>query len=218
MSRCWGAVAAGASAPARPAPLGATAPNAARAWALACAFAAGAGLTPAVSAPAPPPRVNQCLSCHGADGRSPRPLIPHLASQPRVFLENTMIMIREGLRPVPAKRGLLDGVGDAEVSALAEYFSRQAAPSGPAVRDEAAFQRGQVLAAQGLCGTCHLPNYAGQQQMPRLAGQREEYLSHSMKRFRDNQAEGRDTMMNGVLRGLSDAAVADLAHYFSQLR
>lgn len=186
-------------------------------WALAWVLAAGAGLALPVSA-APPPRLNQCLSCHGADGRSPQPMIPHLASQPRVFLENTLIMIREGLRPVPAKRGLLDGVGDSEVSALAEYFSRQSAPPGPGTRDEAAFLRGQALASQGLCGTCHLPNYAGQQQMPRLAGQREEYLSHSMKRFRDNQAEGRDTMMNGVLRGLSDAAVADLAHYFSQLR
>jgi|GEM_PF-356969 len=209
MSPSAGAVADRARAAGRAAPFSAAA--------LAWVFALWASLVLPVSA-APPPRLNQCLSCHGADGRSPQPMIPHLASQPRVFLENTLIMIREGLRPVPAKRGLLDGAGDAEVSALADYFSRQPAPMGPAMRDEAAFQRGQALAAQGLCGTCHLPNYAGQQQMPRLAGQREDYLSHSMKRFRDNQAEGRDTMMNGVLRGFSDAAVADLAHYFSLLR
>jgi cytochrome c553 len=209
MSPSAGAAALGDRAPGR------AAFRSARALGWVVALAAGLALP--VSA-APPPRLNQCLSCHGADGRSPQPMVPHLASQPRVFLENTLIMIREGLRPVAAKRGLLDGVGDAEVSALADYFSRQAAPPGAAARDEAAFRRGQALASQGLCGTCHLPNYAGQQQMPRLAGQREEYLSHSMKRFRDNQAEGRDTMMNGVLRGLSDAAVADLAHYFSQLR
>jgi cytochrome c553 len=189
---------------------------AALAWAWGCAL--GGGLVPAAAGASPPPRLNQCLSCHGVEGRSPLPMIPHLASQPRVFLENTLIMIREGLRPVPAKLGLLDGVGDAEVSALAEYFSRQPAAPGASPRNEAAFQRGQALAQQALCGTCHLPNYSGQQQMPRLAGQREEYLSHSMKRFRDNQAEGRDTMMNGVLRGFSDSAVADLAHYFSQLR
>ncbi|MFM8511259.1 MAG: c-type cytochrome, partial [Betaproteobacteria bacterium] len=76
------------------------------AWASAWVLAAGAGLALPVSA-APPPRLNQCLSCHGADGRSPQPMVPHLASQPRVFLENTLIMIREGLRPVAAKRGLL---------------------------------------------------------------------------------------------------------------
>lgn len=164
------------------------------------------------------PRLGLCLSCHGADGQSPASTTPSLAGQPKVFLENTLIMIREGLRPVAVKRGLLDGVGDAEISALAEHFSRQPARPEESARNAASFARGQSLAAQGLCGTCHLPNYSGQQQMPRLAGQREAYLSHSMKGFRDNQAQGRDTMMNGVLRGLSDTDLADLAHYFAQLR
>jgi cytochrome c553 len=31
-------------------------------------------------------------------------------------------------------------------------------------------------------------------------------------------AQGRDTMMNGVLRGFSDRDIADMAHYFAQLR
>jgi cytochrome c553 len=79
-------------------------------------------------------------------------------------------------------------------------------------------ERGRQLAQQGLCGTCHLPNYAGQQQMPRLAGQRVDYLGHSMRQFRDNQAEGRDTQMNGVMRPYSNQDIDDLALYFSQLR
>ena len=61
--------------------------------------------------------------------------------------------------------------------------------------------------------TCHLPNYAGQQQMPRLAAQQEDYLAHSMREFRDNKVQGRDTMMNRVLRGFSDRDIADMAHY-----
>jgi cytochrome c553 len=196
---------------------------AARVWAV--GFGVGLGLAAgwaaaveAARASGEPAKLTQCISCHGADGRPSVAMVPILAGQPKVFLENTLIMIREGLRPVPVKQGLLDGVSDAEVGALADYFSRQTATMERPARDQAAFIRGQALASQGLCGTCHLPNFAGQQQMPRLAGQAEAYLSHSMKRFRDNQAEGRDTMMNGVLRGLGDGAVADLAHYFSQLR
>lgn len=68
------------------------------------------------------------------------------------------------------------------------------------------------------CGTCHLPSDAGQPQMPRLAAQREDCRVHSMREFRDNKAQGRDTMMNGVLRGLSCRDIAELAHYFGQLR
>jgi cytochrome c553 len=165
-----------------------------------------------------PPRAAACAACHGADGRSNLALSPTLAAQPRVFLENTLILIREGLRPVAAMTGLLHGVDDAEIVALAEHFSRQPIRPESTPRDEATFERGRSLAARALCGTCHLPNYAGQQQMPRLAGQREDYLVHSMREFRDNRAQGRDTQMNGVLRGFSDRDLGDLAHYFAQLR
>lgn len=184
------------------------------------ALSAMAQPAPPAAQPSPtaPARLAQCVACHGAQGHSTVPLSPTLAGQPQVFLENTLILVREGLRPIPAMRGALDGVSDAEIVALAAHFSAQAVSAPPQARDAAAFQRGQALAARGLCGTCHLPNYAGQQQMPRLAGQREDYLVHSMRQFRDNQAEGRDTQMNGVLRGLGDGDLTDLAHYFAQLR
>jgi cytochrome c553 len=127
-------------------------------------------------------------------------------------------MIREGLRPIAAMKGLLDGVGDAEIVALADHYSRLPARAEAGPRDEAAWRRGEALASRNLCGTCHLPSYAGQQQMPRLAGQRQDYLAQSMREFRDNRTQGRDTQMNGVLRGYSDRDIDDLAHYFAQLR
>jgi len=129
-----------------------------------------------------------------------------------------MIMIREGLRPIAAMQGVLNGVSDAEIIALADYFSTQRAKATSTVRNEASFKRGELSATRGLCGTCHLPNFVGQQQMPRLAAQREDYLLQSMREFRDNKAQGRDTMMNGVLRGLSDSELSDMAHYFAQIR
>ena len=198
---------------------------------LALAFAGSAqaqtpGTAPAAPAPAvaaaapaaPPARVALCAACHGADGNSALANSPSLAGQPKVFLENTLILIREGLRQIPAMQGLLNGVSDAEIVALADHFNRQAARPQGTARDDGAFKRGEAIASRALCGTCHLPNYAGQQQMPRLAAQREDYLVQSMREFRDNKAQGRDTMMNGVLRGFSDRDIADMAHYFAQLR
>lgn len=178
-----------------------------------CGAAAASGQTPAA-----PARAALCGACHGVDGNSTLALSPSLAGQPRVFLENTLIMIREGLRPIAAMKGQLDGVGDAEIVALAEFYSRLPARAEAGPRDEAAWRRGEALASRNLCGTCHLPNYAGQQQMPRLAGQRQDYLAQSMREFRDNRTQGRDTQMNGVLRGYGDRDIDDLAHYFAQLR
>jgi len=174
--------------------------------------------TTAASPAASPAQVAMCGACHGANGNSALALSPSLAGQPKVFLENTLILIREGLRQIAPMQGLLNGVSDANIVALADHYSRQPAKAQDIPRDEAAYRRGEAIASRALCGTCHLPSYAGQQQMPRLAAQREDYLVHSMREFRDNKAQGRDTMMNGVLRGFSDRDVADMAHYFAQLR
>ena len=59
------------------------------------------------------PRLAQCAACHGADGNSQIKDFPSLAGQPRVFLENQLVMIREGMRDIPAMKGSLDGVSDA---------------------------------------------------------------------------------------------------------
>ena len=39
-----------------------------------------------------------CAACHGADGNSAIPGTPSIAAQPRIFLENYLVMTREGIR------------------------------------------------------------------------------------------------------------------------
>jgi cytochrome c553 len=63
------------------------------------------------------------------------------------------------------------------------------------------------------CTSCHLPTLAGQEQMPRLAKQRVDYMIHAMKEFRDNKRSGADTTMTAIVFGVSDADLAALAHY-----
>ena len=70
-------------------------------------------------------RLVSCAACHGADGNSKTSASPSLAGQPRTFLENQMIMIREGIRDIPLMKGQLDGVSDTDVIALAKHFSGQ---------------------------------------------------------------------------------------------
>ncbi len=162
-------------------------------------------------------RLVACAACHGVDGNSKTSASPSLAGQPKTFLENQMIMIREGIRVIPAMTGQLDGIPDKDVIALARHFSGQTLKPLEAQRDEALFKRGEVLSRQMLCGTCHLADYKGRDQMPRLAGQREDYLVHSMLQFKNNQATGRDTIMTASLYGISDADIKAIAHYLSQL-
>jgi cytochrome c553 len=162
------------------------------------------------------PRLAQCAACHGADGNSQIKDFPSLAGQPRVFLENQLVMIREGMRDIPAMKGSLDGVSDADITALAQHYASLPVKSTPGPQNTAWLERGRQLASDMRCGICHLPNYQGREQMPRLAGQREDYLLHSMRQFRSNQAVGRDTLMAAALYGVSDQDLQAMAHFLAR--
>lgn len=161
------------------------------------------------------PRLQPCVACHGPQGNSQIPQMPSLAGQPTVFIENQLVLIREGVRDVPQMKGLLDGVEDREIREIAAYFAAQ--PPAPPSRaaDPAIAARGRALSARLLCASCHEADYRGRQQIPRLAGQQEAFLLQSMKEFRDKPGPGRDTIMAATLRGLGDQDLADLAHYLA---
>ena len=163
-------------------------------------------------------RLQACGACHGADGNSTFAGSPSLAGQPQLFLENQLVLIREGVRDVPAMKGLLDGVPDSELTELARYYAAQPLRPLRASLDAARAQRGAGIAQRALCGTCHLPDYAGRDQMPRLAGQREDYLLATLRMFSSGVTPGRDTIMSAAVHGLTDADLVDLSHYFATLR
>ena len=179
-------------------------------------------VTSAASAQAPSTplkeRLAACAACHGANGVAPIPAIPSLAGQPALFIENQLVLMREGLREVPAMQAAVAGLADEEIVALARHYAALplTATPGPLQADKQ--RAGAALSSQGGCGSCHLPSYRGQNQVPRLAGQHEAYLLASMKQFRDSPGPGRDTIMAATLRGLSDIDLDKLAHYFAQAK
>ncbi len=172
---------------------------------------------PAAYAQIAPQRLALCAACHGADGNSQLKGIPSLAAQPKLFLENQLVLIREGMRDIPAMKGSLEGVSDAEITALAKYYADKTLAPVPAGKDVEVFARGGKLAEGMRCGICHLPSYLGREQIPRLAGQREDYLLHSMQQFKNNQAVGRDSNMAASVYGVSDQDLKDISYYLARL-
>jgi cytochrome c553 len=165
------------------------------------------------------PAVSQetCAACHGADGNSPTPAVPSIAGQPKTFLETQLILFREGVRPSEQMAPLVKGLKDAEIVRLAEHFAKLPAKSmESAPADAALLKQGMEKAAALRCGSCHLPDYGGQAQIPRLAGQREQYLVSEMVAYRDNKRQGGDTIMAAALYGVSDADIRALAHFLSR--
>jgi cytochrome c553 len=160
-----------------------------------------------------------CGACHGADGNSTSAGVPSIAGQPDGFLEIQLILFREGLRDSPQMAPLVQGMSDAEIRALAKHFSAlpvRAQAAGAA--DAALVKQGRMLAGKHRCGQCHLPDFGGQAQIPRLAGQREEYLAAQLVAYRAGKRVGSDTSMNEAMYGVSDADIKALAHFLARSR
>lgn len=171
----------------------------------------------AAQAQAPAERIKVCASCHGADGVSQTAGVPSLAGQPKLFMENYLVLTREGVAGTDVMRALLKGVPDKEIVSLASHYSQLPLKKKDEKVDKTLFERGKKVAAGNRCGSCHLPDFHGREQMPRLAGQREDYLAHAMLGYRDGRRTGADTTMSEVLYGVSDKDIEALAHYLSRI-
>lgn len=159
-----------------------------------------------------------CEVCHGAGGNSITPRIPSLAGQPKLFIETQLVLMREELRPAPVMQSLLKDMKDADITRFADHFSKlppKSTESGAA--DPKLVERAKERAAALRCGVCHLSDFKGQNQIPRLAAQRSDYLAAEMRAYRDNKRKGGDTIMAATLYGVSDEDIDALAHFLSRL-
>jgi len=162
-------------------------------------------------------RLQLCAACHGEDGNSTNPQVPSIAGQPKLFIENQLILFREELRRSEQMLPVVKGLKDAEIIKLAEHFSKLPAKSmETAPVNDALIKTGAEKAKALRCGVCHLADFRGQNQMPRLAGQRETYLEAEMRAYRDGKRTGGDTIMAAALYGVSDADIKALAHFLSR--
>ena len=165
----------------------------------------------------PPARAATCDVCHGPNGNSVLKDIPSIAGQPKVFIENQLVLIREGMRDIPQMKGVLDNVPDTELTELATYYSSLKIAKPTAQKQAALHDKGETLSKEMRCGICHLPTYVGRDQMPRLAGQREDYMLYTMRAMKANQVVGRDPNMITSLYGIADEDLRAIAHYLSRL-
>jgi len=185
--------------------------------ALALAAAAWCAAAPAAGTDAQREKAAPCAACHGQEGRSVLADIPSLAAQPKQFITTQLVMFREGNRKNPVMNALAAPLTNAEISELGSYFAAQsAAPAAkPLAADAAGAGRG--LVEKLGCVTCHGAELKGQQHIPRLAGQRAEYLRTQLLGFKAGTRFDMDGNMTAAAQPLTPADIETLAAYLSAL-
>jgi len=176
------------------------------------------GAVPAMAQSGPlAEKLQLCAACHGEDGNSKMEKIPSLAGQPAFFILNQLFLMREGVRKVEAMAAMVKDLKDQDLTELSEHYAKLAPKKSDEPVDPELAKRGQAIATNQRCASCHLPTLAGQEQMPRVARQRIDYLVETLKSYRDNPRPGADTAMSQPVGGLRDADLVALAHYAASL-
>ena len=164
-------------------------------------------------------RLPVCLACHGQNGQSENPDVPSLGAQQAFYVTVQLLMFRERMRVVDPMNEMAKGLSDADLRGFADAIAKLPAPKpaeGPV--DAARMERARALAAQNHCNVCHAPNFAGQENVPRIADQREDYLVKALRGYKDNSRRGYDAAMADVVPQISDEQILDLAYYLARVK
>jgi cytochrome c553 len=154
-----------------------------------------------------------CASCHGAAGISPNDTWPNLAGQNPAYLVRILGAYKSGDQTDVMMSPIAKTLTDADVQNLAAYYASLSCKAAPGEPGKGNAATGKALAAKN-CAACHGETGIGSNPAwPNLAGQRTGYLVNVLKAFRGGLRK--DPMMAGVVRGLSDADIDNLADFYA---
>jgi cytochrome c553 len=163
-------------------------------------------------------RLAPCLACHGEKGQSEQPEVPSLGAQPAFYVMVQLYMFRERLRTVEVMNAMTQGLTDDDLRSMANIIAKLPPPRPiEASGDPARLDRARALIQQHRCNFCHNPDFSGAQQVPRLAGQREDYLVKALREYKNNTRRSYDAAMGDVLYEISDEQFLDLAYFLTRL-
>jgi cytochrome c553 len=158
-----------------------------------------------------------CKGCHGVPeyhNAYPSYHVPKLGGQNADYIEVALQGYRRGTRSHPTMQSQASSLTDQDIADVAAYFSslEGAAEAGRSNAPVAKIEKGRGRAT--ACVPCHgEAGVASAPQWPNLAGQHESYLLQALGQYKSGQRY--DALMAGIMAGLDEAAIDELAAYFS---
>jgi cytochrome c553 len=159
-----------------------------------------------------------CAACHGADGNAPAPEMPSLAGQSWRCLYIQLRDFKEGRRSNPLMSPMAEPLSREDMINVANFYAAQPLKPSTFKADEAKARLGKAKADETLCTMCHLGEFKGQNEIPRVGGQNYPYIVAQLKAFKARTRTNDAGNMTSVARTLSDADIENLAHYITGLR
>ena len=160
-----------------------------------------------------PAKAEVCVACHGPGGRSVQPQYPILAGQTARYLDLQLRDFQAGRRTNALMTPMVAGLTRDEMRELADYFAKQAPPVQTFKADTGKAALGKLKADETLCTMCHLGGFAGQNEVPRVAGQHFDYIVKQLSDFKARARTNDAGTMTSVAGTLNAQDIENLAHY-----
>jgi cytochrome c553 len=153
-----------------------------------------------------------CTECHGSDGLSFKPGIPHLNGQAEALLTNMITAFQQGKRSTKVK--MHRDIPAADVAPLAKHYAEQKAQRPKSATTPELVARGETL-YQNRCADCHLDNGRdSDKEAPLMAAQDMDYLIAQTLAFKTGERKF-PFLMDGAYKNLSDDDLTATAHFFA---
>lgn len=164
-----------------------------------------------------------CVECHGLNGKSAGPEIPHLAAQYQGYLEHALRAYRQKTRGSEGMQTAVGALSNADMVNVAAHYAglpplkpTGAPPTGspkPIVaRPTMDVAAGKAAAA--VCAGCHgADGNSAIPGTPSMAGQDAPYLAVALRAYQDGSR--RHALMQGAAATLSERDIANLAAFYA---
>ena len=176
--------------------------------------------TPASAAPdavAGKEKAQLCAACHGEQGVSSIAGTPHLAAQPQLSIFYQLLQFRDQRRKGGGMEAIASTLSEQDMRDIAAHYAAQPAPAPHAGGDAQKIVRGQQIAQQQYCSSCHGAQLQGQKHVPRLSGQSTEYFVTQLRNLRSGARADMDGTMASAARSLTDEEIEAMAVYARSL-
>lgn len=176
-------------------------------------------LTSSLNAETIEQRAAVCFACHGANGISETENTPSIGGQQTPYALIQLFMFREKLRRFDPMNEITKSFTDDDLKAFSDFVATLPPPQPPSgTPDAGRMERAAAIIAQNHCSGCHRADFSGADNVPRIAGQREDYLAKTLREYKDNSRHGYDGTMADVMGSVSAEQIADLAYYISRMK
>lgn len=176
-----------------------------------------AAAVPAASAQTAEQRLPACLACHGTNGTAKLPGVPSLGAMPADYVLTQLYMFREKMRVAAPMNALAEPLSDDDLRDLGDAISKLPPPQ-PAGEALAAADadHGSALVNRYHCNSCHGADLAGHDNIPRIAGQREDYLLKSLTDYKSGARPGYSPAMSEASKEIQPDHIPVLARFVSR--